>query len=110
MMKEILLHGPIACGINAMPILGYESGIVTHQPKDRSIDHIISVVGWGEDQSTGLKFWEVRNNWGEYWGEDGWFRVERGTNALLLKRLASGRNQKLGVILLVMQPAHGTKR
>ena len=85
MMKEILLHGPIACGIDAMPILGYESGIVTHQPKDRSIDHIISVVGWGEDQSTGLKFWEVRNNWGEYWGEDGWFRVERGTNALAIE-------------------------
>ena len=25
------------------------------------------------------------NSWGEYWGEDGWFRVERGTNALAIE-------------------------
>lgn len=24
----------------------------------------------------------MRNQWGEYWGEKGWFRVERGVNAL----------------------------
>ena len=27
-------------------------------------------------------YWVVRNSWGEWWGEGGWFRIERGTNAL----------------------------
>ena len=27
----------------------------------------------------------VRNNWGDYWGEDGFFRVERGVNALAIE-------------------------
>lgn len=29
--------------------------------------------------------WILRNNWGEYWGEDGFFRVERGVNALAIE-------------------------
>lgn len=27
----------------------------------------------------------VRNSWGEYWGEGGWFRLKRGENQLLLE-------------------------
>lgn len=83
MMKEIGLYGPLACGVDAIPILGYTSGIVTEYERSAKIDHVISVVGWGEDD--GVKYWEVRNNWGDYWGEDGWFRVERGVGALAIE-------------------------
>lgn len=27
----------------------------------------------------------MRNSWGEYWGEGGWFRIKRGENQLLLE-------------------------
>ena len=27
----------------------------------------------------------MRNSWGEYWGEGGWFRLKRGENQLLLE-------------------------
>lgn len=27
----------------------------------------------------------MRNSWGEYWGENGWFRLKRGENQLLLE-------------------------
>lgn len=27
----------------------------------------------------------MRNNWGDYWGEEGYFRAERGVNALMLE-------------------------
>eukprot|EP00927_Polykrikos_kofoidii_P041397 TRINITY_DN352_c0_g1_i7.p1 TRINITY_DN352_c0_g1~~TRINITY_DN352_c0_g1_i7.p1 ORF type:complete len:418 (+),score=51.36 TRINITY_DN352_c0_g1_i7:87-1256(+) len=75
MMKEIFNRGPIACGIDAAPLLNFETGII----KDRgdSIDHVISVVGWGTDPQEGF-FWIVRNSWGEYWGDMGYVRVGEG--------------------------------
>ena len=76
MQKEILARGPIACGINANPILNYTSGVVKHANFLQMVDHIISVVGWGVDDGT--SYWIVRNSWGEYWGEMGYVRVAFG--------------------------------
>lgn len=75
MQKEIFARGPIACGIDAAPILNYTSGIA----KDAGsfVDHVISVVGWGNDETEG-QYWIVRNSWGEYWGEMGYIRVKFG--------------------------------
>jgi cathepsin X len=82
MMKEIHNRGPIACGIAADPLLNYERGIVTQSNlTDDDIDHVISVVGWGKDETIG-KYWIVRNSWGEYWGEYGYVRVKFGALAL----------------------------
>jgi len=77
MQKEILANGPIACGIDAAPILNYTSGIASDAGEN--VDHVISVVGWGTDPATGDKYWSVRNSWGEYWGEMGYIRAKFGT-------------------------------
>ena len=66
MMKEIFHRGPISCGVDANPLLNYESGII--KTKGEGVDHVVSVVGWGTDPKDGM-FWIVRNSWGEYWGE-----------------------------------------
>jgi cathepsin X len=60
-------------------------GIVT-EDTDSETDHIVSVVGWGVDEATGTKYWEVRNSWGEYWGEMGFFRIKRGVNLLKIEK------------------------
>ena len=75
MMKEIYARGPIGCGIYAPAILDYHGGIASG--KCKGADHAISVVGWGE--TNGEKYWVVRNSWGEYWGERGFFKVSRGS-------------------------------
>lgn len=82
MMKEIYARGPIACGVNAMPLDEYPGGILDQPSASKGINHIISVTGWGVDKATGKKFWTVRNSWGEYWGETGYFRIVRGENQL----------------------------
>jgi len=79
MQKEIFNRGPIACGIDAAPILKYETGIA--KGVSMQVDHVISVVGWGTDPTDGL-YWIVRNSWGEYWGEQGYIRVQSGALAL----------------------------
>lgn len=75
MQKEIAANGPIACGIDAGPILNYTSGISTIEGEQ--VDHVISVTGWGKDAKLG-QYWIVRNSWGEYWGEMGYIRVQFG--------------------------------
>jgi len=75
MMKEIHERGPISCGIDASPILQYTGGIATMEGE--SVDHVISVTGWGYDATLG-RYWIVRNSWGEYWGEMGYIRVQFG--------------------------------
>merc|ERR1712196_76871 len=82
MAKEIYARGPISCGIDASPILKYTGGIV--RESGEMVDHVISIVGWGSE-ANGKQYWIVRNSWGEYWGEMGFIRVEKGNNALQLE-------------------------
>jgi cathepsin X len=81
-MNEIYKRGPVACGINANAILKYQGGIYDNDDEPKEIDHIVSITGWGYDNTTGKQYWNVRNSWGEYWGEMGYIRVVLGTNQL----------------------------
>jgi cathepsin X len=48
-------------------------GIFTQYNPSPQTNHLISVVGWGEED--GVPFWVVRNSWGQPWGEQGFFRI-----------------------------------
>jgi hypothetical protein len=37
----------------------------------------VEITGWGVTED-GVKFWQARNSWGTYWGESGFFKIERG--------------------------------
>ena len=82
MKAEIFARGPISCGVNAEPLLNYTGGIISAPHEDKGVNHIISVIGWGYDETGDRQFWIVRNSWGEYYGEMGYFRIEMGNNEL----------------------------
>ena len=75
MQKEMQNRGPIICGIDAETLLTYTGGVISGS--GNSIDHVVEVVGWGDN------YWIVRNTWGQYWGMNGYVHVQFG--ALLIE-------------------------
>jgi cathepsin X len=77
---EILARGPVAAEVNGVLLHDYHGGIITEDGGDKTTTHIVSIIGWGIEH--GIRHWIVRNSWGQYWGEMGFFRVELGKNLL----------------------------
>jgi len=95
MMKEIYARGPITCAFVVQPdkfVMNYSQNAAQHEgvwvSEEKTTfaqtDHDISVAGWGETPS-GLKYWVVRNSWGTYWGDQGWFKIARGRNSMQIE-------------------------
>jgi len=62
-MNEIYQRGPVACGMAVTEEFeNYTGGIFVDETGAKSLDHDISIVGYGVEN--GIKFWKVRNSWG----------------------------------------------
>jgi C1A family cysteine protease len=57
----------------------YKSGVISSTTCGTSINHAVTLIGYGKDSVTGVPFWLVKNSWGTGWGEAGYFRVRRDT-------------------------------
>lgn len=102
MQAEIAARGPIVCSLAAdlTFMLHYQNHTIDGVYFDPSylppggapsahnaseIDHDVEVTGWGVSPR-GVPYWTVRNSWGTYWGERGWFRILRGSNHLFIEQ------------------------
>jgi cathepsin F len=74
--------GPVAVAINADLLQFYGKGIIktdASQCDPDALDHGVLIVGYGVEGNT--PYWIVKNSWATSWGEKGYFRIQRGTNA-----------------------------
>lgn len=84
---EIYARGPVKTAIFADDFLvNYTGGILGSDDDPKLLtdkhNHGVSIVGWGYDKSRDKQHWIIRNSWGHYWGEMGFFRIEMGRNLL----------------------------
>ncbi|KAL7551068.1 hypothetical protein ACHAWF_016800 [Thalassiosira exigua] len=79
--KEIYARGPVPAGVQAHSLDNWMGGSVFDDKKaSKGQNHVVEMVGWGVED--GKEHWILRNSWGVYWGEGGFFRVETGSDIL----------------------------
>lgn len=80
MMAELSLYGPCEGTMDVYDdFLLYESGVYYHVAGSDQGSHAIKVMGYGVDEN-GTKYWLCANSWNDNWGENGYFRIRRGTD------------------------------
>lgn len=99
MMLELVKNGPMAVAFEVYPdFMNYKEGIYHHtffadnfNPFELT-NHAVLLVGYGHCHKTGQKYWIVKNSWGTGWGEDGYFRIRRGSDECGIESIAVAAN------------------
>jgi len=80
MRDNLASWAPLSICVDARYWQDYQSGVMTEWQCDWivQLDHCVQAVGYDTTAST--PFWIVRNSWGADWGENGYIRLEYGTN------------------------------
>ena len=55
----------------------YTSTVCGNTPMD--VNHAVLAVGYGVDDQ-GMEYWIIKNSWGAAWGDEGFFKMEKGVN------------------------------
>uniref|UniRef100_A0A8R1IP54 Pept_C1 domain-containing protein n=1 Tax=Caenorhabditis japonica TaxID=281687 RepID=A0A8R1IP54_CAEJA len=76
---EIYHNGPVEASFKVYAdFYQYKSGIYKYTGGKLVGGHAVKIIGWGNDN--GVDYWLIANSWGTTFGEDGFFRMVRGTN------------------------------
>jgi len=98
MKKALVENGPMSVSFEVYKDFSlYKSGIYHHtgllggHPGFRPFEitnHAVVLVGYGTDSDSGEDYWTIKNSWGPKWGENGYFRIRRGTDECAIESLA----------------------
>lgn len=81
MQKELMEKGTLSVAMTVYEDFeAYSSGVYQHVTGRSLGGHAIKMVGWGVDAETGTPYWTCVNSWNDTWGEQGTFRILRGSN------------------------------
>jgi len=77
-MMDALTQQPVSVALNAQyagPVQNYRGGIIDTYCS-QALDHAVLAIGYGTEN--GEDYWLIKNSWGTWWGENGYFRLVRG--------------------------------
>ncbi|KAL9231670.1 hypothetical protein vseg_006866 [Gypsophila vaccaria] len=94
MAANLVKYGPVTGMMNADYMLTYISGVSCPQVCPGNLKHGVLIVGYGsseysQNQSQNKPYWTMKNAWGDYWGEGGYYRLCRGSNRCGINDLIS---------------------
>jgi len=77
--QEIFSHGPVEAAFTVYEdFLAYKTGVYHHVTGDELGGHAVKILGWGVE--SGTNYWLVANSWNNDWGDNGFFKIARGTD------------------------------
>lgn len=78
----LFFHGPVSIAFQVVDgFKDYESGVYTSDTCKNGtgdVNHAVLAVGFGEEN--GVPYWIVKNSWSANWGDNGFFKIQRGNN------------------------------
>lgn len=80
--EELYNHGPVSVAFQVIAgFRDYKSGVYSspdckNGPMD--VNHAVLAVGYGTEN--GVDYWIIKNSWSETWGDQGYFKIQRGVN------------------------------
>jgi len=78
-MNEIYKNGPVEATFTVYAdFVTYKSGVYRHTSGSALGGHAVKIMGWGVENSE--KYWLVANSWNPKWGDNGYFKILRGTD------------------------------
>jgi cathepsin B len=76
---ELMKHGPIEVAFTVYEdFLLYKSGVYKHVTGAALGGHAVKMLGWGIENGT--PYWLVANSWNTDWGDNGFFKILRGSD------------------------------
>jgi len=78
--KDILTFGPVEASFDVYDdFVNYKSGVYVKSANAEYLGgHAAKLIGWGEEYD--VPYWLLVNSWNEDWGDNGVFKIRRGTN------------------------------
>lgn len=56
----------------------YRTGVYSHSTGSYLGGHAIKLLGWGTENGT--PYWYLANSWNDSWGDNGYFKILRGSD------------------------------
>ncbi|CAI6352200.1 unnamed protein product [Macrosiphum euphorbiae] len=78
--KDVMTYGPIEASFDVYDDFpNYKSGVYIRSENASYLGgHAVKLIGWGEEY--GVPYWLMVNSWNADWGDNGLFKIQRGTN------------------------------